>query len=146
MSRCRPFLYLAIAPIAACSNIAATVTDESRSWAFVQSVGGITVDKAVRSDSGGWDLPINADVSGTRTITTKPTSINSGLACRTSAKVEGSSIYITVSTGVIAVLKGPECPSVHLEGIPSGKYTVYYRGPDEAPVKLYIVDLKVNLK
>ena len=129
-----------------CAPVVSTVTSEARNWAFVQSVGGILIDPPIRNDSGGWDLPVNADVSGTRTITAKPTAVNSGLACHTSVAVEGRSIYVTVSTEVIAVLKRPECRSVHLEGIQPGKYMVYYRGPNEQPVKLTFVELQPILR
>jgi hypothetical protein len=141
---------VAILAIAGCKsvtdNVAASVTHEARTWSFVQSVGGIMIDTPVRSEGGGWEIPINANVSGLYAITTKPAGKNSGLACSTSVAVEGSSIYVTVSTEVIAVLKRPECPSVHVEGVLPGRYMVYYRGPGEEPVKLSFIELKPNLR
>ena len=78
---------------------------EPQSWSFVESVGGIAVDPPVRADHT-WVLPVRSDVSGLKSITTKPTIINSGMA------------------------------PAQLGQIATGKYMVFYRGPKEQPVQL----------
>jgi len=53
--------------------LVAGCTSERRDWVFVQSVGGIAVGNPHRTPSGVM-LPVFVDVSGLRTITTKPSS------------------------------------------------------------------------
>jgi len=110
--------------ITSCSFVA-----EPRDWAFVQSVGGIAVDQPSKKDNG-WVLPVRADVSGTRSITVKPSTLNSLLAC-TSVRVsiEGKAIYVTVKTGLTRSDLSSVCPSPNLGGIEPGSYAVLYREP-----------------
>jgi hypothetical protein len=109
---------------------------EPRSWAFMLTVGGLRVDSPLISETGGWALPVLADVSGTKTFTTKPTALNSALACDTGAAVEGMSIFVTVFTELSAGAKSASCPFIQLGKIPSGVYSVFYRGQNEPPVLL----------
>jgi hypothetical protein len=109
---------------------------EPQSWSFVESVGGIAVDPPIRSDHT-WVLPVRSDVSGLRTITIKPTKVNSGIACQSiRAEIEGGSIYITVLTTVAGSRYNAECPSASLGQVASGRYRVFYRGPNEKPVQI----------
>ena len=109
---------------------------EPQSWSFVQTVGGIAVDSPIREDHA-WVLPVRGDVSGLKTITIKPTKVNSGIACQSvRAEVEGSSIYLTVLTTMAGVGHNAECPPALLGQVTSGTYRVFYRGPNEKPVQL----------
>ncbi len=112
-------------------------------WSFVQSVGGIAVD-APTLHQWGWVWPVRADVSGLQGIATKPTTLNPALVCiRTDMGVQGRNIYLTVVTappGSTPDLLNPKpssrCPPVLLGEMLPGKYSVFYRGPNEAPVPL----------
>jgi hypothetical protein len=108
----------------------------SKSWAFVMSVGGIIVGDPVR-ENGAWSLPIQADVSGLETYTSKPTVLNSGLACTTvAAKIIDSGIYLTIYSDLPGVSKNARCPAAQLGVVTPGEYRVFYKGPQDAPVLL----------
>ena len=107
---------------------------EPQSWGFVQSVGGVKVEAPLKSEIGGWALPVLADVSGLKTFTTKPTALNSALACDTDGRVKGKAIFITVFTDRPGSTKTSTCPFVQLGRLEPGTYSVSYWGPDEAPV------------
>ena len=122
--------------IAGCAALA-----EPRTWAFVTSVGGISIQAPQRSGKG-WVLPVLANVSGIEAITVKPTLINSALICEnTRAVVEGRSIFLTIETGLAR--KGTEvrCPPGVLGSIAPGRYRVFYQGPGESAVPLGFVDV-----
>jgi hypothetical protein len=117
--------------LVACSTFA-----EQRSWLFMQSVGGIEVGTPLQSETG-WLLPVRSDVSGLRTITAKPSTLNSGLSCqRIEAEIEGDAIFITIFTGVAGGGRSSVCPSVLLGHLPAGKYSVFYRSLNEIPVSI----------
>ena len=120
-----------------------SVLARPESWAFVQSVGGIVVEPPARDDQG-WSLPIRANVSGLEAASVKPTTLNSALICeRTLAKVEGSNVYLTIVSGLVRSNTSARCPPAVLGEISRGKYTVFYRGPDEQPV--HIRDVSIGL-
>lgn len=107
---------------------------EPRAWSFVQTVGGVAIGIPVKNENG-WLLPVRSDVSGLQTITVKPTTLNSGLACqRTEAIVEGKSIYLTIITGVASSGSSSLCPAASLGQLSAGKYSVLYRGLKEQPI------------
>ena len=109
---------MCILPLAVCS--------EPRGWGFVQSVGGMTIGAAVERQ-GGWFLPVQANVSGTESITVKPAMLNSGLICESvSAKVVGDSIFLTLNTGLVRDGYSPRCPDAALGTPPAGEYRVFY--------------------
>ena len=113
---------------AVCALATLSAAAESVSWDFVQSVGGLTIGQPVKS-SAGWQLPIRADVSGLRTVTVQPKVMNSGIACvETRAAVEGSSIFLTVITGIASSDRSAACPPAMLGSIAPGPYLVKYRG------------------
>jgi hypothetical protein len=67
-------------------------------WAFVQSIGGLTLGAPTRI-AHGWALPVNVNVSGLEALTRKPTMLNSALICdSTNVAVNGNLIYLTIST------------------------------------------------
>lgn len=94
-------------------------------------------------------MPVRADVSGLQRVTTKPTTLNSALICeRTEFNVEGRNIYITVVTApahstpaLPYANNSSRCPYIMLGEMLPGKYSVFYRGPGEAPVDLGEVSL-----
>ena len=110
------------------------VNAETRTWSFVQSVGGLSIGAPVRVKAG-WSLPINANVSGLESVTQAPTTLNSALVCEsTSAVVEEGSIYIAISTSLAQGKYKVMCPPAQLGQIASGAYRVFYRGPGHQPV------------
>ena len=124
-------LLIAMLSVASCSVVA-----DQRDWDFVQSVGGIAFDSPVQG-SGGWILPVQADVSGIRPITVKPTLLNSALACKSvEASVDGRVIYLTLVTGVVSQRRTPICPAAELGWLDPGSYSVIYRGPDRNAVSI----------
>jgi hypothetical protein len=105
-------------------------------WAFVVSVGGITVGDPVRVD-GGWSLPVQADVSGLETFTSKPTVLNSALVCSIVATRTGAdAIYLTIFSDLPGAAKSARCTVAILGAVAPGNYTVFYKGPQDAPVRL----------
>jgi hypothetical protein len=118
--------------LAASSSIAA----ESRSWSFVQSIGGIAVGQPTKV-AKRWLLPVRADVSGLQKITLKPTALNSGLSCNSvNASVEGQVISIAISTSIAGSGLNSLCPSAQLGQLKPGTYAVVYRGPDGQTTQL----------
>jgi hypothetical protein len=106
------------------------------SWTFLQSVGGLTVGEPQR-ENGAWMLPIYADVSGLNNASTRPTTLNSGVAClETRASVEGSTVALSIFTGVAGSGRVPRCPAANLGHLAPGAYTVVYRGVREAEVSV----------
>ena len=107
-----------------------------QSWPFVVSVGGITVGDPVQVD-GVWPLPVQADVSGLVTFTSKPTTLNSSLVCSSVvARIMENGIYLTINTDLSGVAKSARCPAARLRVVKSGAYSVFYKGPEDAPVLL----------
>ena len=140
-----PQLYRPARRIAVIAGLAATIcscaSGDPRSWAFVQSGGGLKINAPLRSELGGWELQINADVSGTKEFSTKPTKLNSALSCDTSATVKGNAIFITVFTDVAGGKESSTCPYAHLGKLLPGEYSVSYLGPNEQPVFLGHVNI-----
>jgi len=123
--------------LCAASAVAAT----PQPWAFVVSVGGITVGDPAQA-KGVWTLPVQADVSGLETFTSKPTVLNSALVCSSVvAKTMDNSIYLTIHTDLADANKSARCPAAALGSIPSGPYRVFYKGPRDAPVLLRSVQV-----
>ena len=125
--------------IALCLLIASlpgSVLAGSESWSFVQSVGGLAVETPSLGTQG-WVLPVRADVSGLKSVTAKPTALNSALICeRTNAAIEGRNIYITIVSTLAHPNASSNCPAATLGEMSAGKYSVFYRGPSETPVRL----------
>jgi len=129
---------LSVLSLSACSIFA-----EPRSWNFVQAVGGLSIGTPFHIE-GGWVLPVHGDVTGLQTITVKPTTLNSGLACKkTAAEVVGNEIYLTIITSLAGKDSGALCPPAFLGQLHSGKYAVFYRGPNELAIKLGEVSIEL---
>lgn len=113
---------MCILPLAICA--------EEVGWSFVQSVGGISIGE-VSQDEGGWLLAIHANVSGLEEVTVKPTIVNSALICEsTSASIQDSAIYLTISKGLIREGYSIDCPAAKLGNINAGNYQVFYKSPN----------------
>ena len=122
-----------------CAPIVAAATPQP--WTFVVSVGGMTVGDPVQAN-GAWTLPVQADVSGLETFTSKPTALNSALVCSSVvAKIIDKSIYLTIHSDWVGATKGARCPAAQLGIIPSGAYKVFYKGPQDVPVLLRSVNV-----
>lgn len=101
------------------------LTQKKRDWAFIQTVGGISVASHHQS------LIINCDVSGTRKVTSKPTIINSGLGVRKVIhKRVKNKIQLTLVTSVISREAKPNPKPLDLSSYPEGAYQVVYLDPD----------------
>ena len=106
---------------------------EDQDWSFIQGVGGIAIHQPYRS-KGNVIIPVDCDVSGLRTITIKPTRVNSGIIVKGVKSVRrNSTIYLQVAT---TVARGDgttaACPSAKLADIPPGKYDVVYGMPSNS--------------
>lgn len=124
----------ALVGLVLCAPSAGAATPQP--WTFVVSVGGITVGDPVQAN-GAWTLPVQADVSGLETFTSKPTALNSALVCSSVvAKIIDNHIYLTIHSDLAGAIKSARCPAAQLGIIPSGAYKVFYKGPQDAPVLL----------
>lgn len=114
-----------LASVTLLSGCSGVMRDE-QPWAFVTSVGGLELGTPVQ-EKNRWKLPIRADVSGLRSVTIKPTMLNSGLVCdKTKAYVEGRKIVIQIVTTIPHGDASPLCPAADLGAIQPGQYDVLY--------------------
>ena len=112
---------------AAFSSVSGFLTQESRSWDFIQAVGGMKVQ--VQDDS----LHVDCNVSGLKQVTQKPTLINSGIGVRKlKHKRDGNVIFLTVVTSVIKKGMKTSPEPIDLSNYPAGEYSVQYLDPDGA--------------
>ena len=80
---------------------------------------------------------MQANVSGTESITVKPSMLNSGLICESvSAKVVGDTILLTLNTGLVRDGYSPRCPEAALGTPSAGEYRVLYAYGDSEPQAL----------
>jgi hypothetical protein len=99
---------------------------EERPWSFVTAVGGLEIGTPVQS-KGKWSLPIRADVSGVRAVTSKPTTMNPALVCNAvKAKVRNNDIFLVLETSVAHGNATSRCPDAKLGKLASGSYNVWY--------------------
>ena len=114
------------------SSLVAFAAGSSRDWQFVQSVGGIALGTPQRDGRGHILLPIRCDVSGTQTITVRPTAMNSALVCEPPIiRVRSSSVLLTVRTSIPSKrYPSASCPDADLGPLTSGAYSVVYASPD----------------
>lgn len=121
----RRTLLLTAVPVLACS----AVTVENQDWAFMQAVGGIAIQRPYRANAKLY-LPVECDVSGAKAVSSKPSTINSGLVVHdVTARRDRSAIYVSVSTSLPSSGHTTACAPAPLENLPSGTYTVFYGEP-----------------
>ncbi len=125
------------------ASVIGWLTSDSQDWDFVQKTGGIRISNPIEKD-GNTILPVEYDVSGLTTITQKPTLINSGMTVRKIGfKRNGAQIIIRVVTQVAE--KGTHAGPIHyadLDGLPPGKYQVYYGTAGDAGRFLGEIEIK----
>jgi hypothetical protein len=100
------------------------LTQKHRDWNFIQAVGGMKANLVERR------LFVSCDVSGLKTITVKPTLVNSGIGVRKlRCSRVGNTIQLSVVTSVIEKGMRTDCGSVDLDAYPAGTYSVVYLDP-----------------
>ena len=105
-------------------GLAGLLSSKARDWAFIQSVGGMRVKLDNRR------LEIDCDVSGTKTVTVKPSLINSGIGVRkVKSSRAGKTLRLTVVTCVMERGMKSECGQLDLSAYPAGSYDVVYLDP-----------------
>jgi hypothetical protein len=109
----------------------------------MQSVGGIQVGEAQQTAPGFWSVPIFCDVSGLKTVTQKPTTMNSGLVVtKVLQQVQDFELRISVVTNTaLSGNASSTCPTVTLAQARPGTYTVVYLERDRATHKIGVVTL-----
>ena len=109
--------------LASCAMLNSNVV----SWEYLSSLGGITISSLYYLN-GNWYLPVSCDVSGLNSYSTKPVTINSGIAwVKTRAEVRGNEILIEIETKLADSEKsGSKCGDAYLGKIPPGEYVVFY--------------------
>lgn len=116
---------------------------EPRSWHFLNARGGIEIEKPFRK-GGQWLLPVKCNVSGIKTINTKPAIRHSQLAwAETTVKVDGFSIYLTINTA----RQSPDYPTARCGAavigyLEPGVYDVLYLDPDGASLWLDFIKVE----
>jgi hypothetical protein len=114
---------------------------EERDWSFVKAVGGMSIGTP-REENGEWLLPVEADVSGLRTVTVKPTTLNSALACKeVRSSVNNNVIHLSLITALAAKGHSSTCPAAKLGTIAPGRYVVFYGGRKDKVVRLGEVNI-----
>ena len=119
------------------SGLTGFLTQESRDWHFIKSVGGMKVSAKDKT------LVVDCDVSGIRKVTMKPTTINSAMAVRKVwHKRVGNTIQLKVVTSVIEKGINSACTPLDLSAYPDGTYKVEYLNSDGTTQALGKVTLK----
>ena len=115
-----------------CTSVVSFAARSSRDWQFIQSVGGIALGSPQRDARRHVLLPIRCDVSGTQTITVRPTAINSALVCEPPVvRVRSSTVLLTIRTTIASDHNSnARCPAADLGALAPGEYSVIYRSPD----------------
>ncbi len=127
-------LQSATAFITAVLLFAYNASSEMWDWTFVRSVGGLRYGTPVRRVDGQVLLPLEADVSGLKSFTERPTTVNSGIVCKGwRSTIHGLEIRITLDAGLAGIEgKNARCPSeVKLGKLEQGRYTLVYADPDQ---------------
>jgi hypothetical protein len=102
-------------------------TRETKDWDFIQKVGGIKTEQPYITEDGYY-LPLKCNVSGTDSVTRKPTMVNSSMSClKIKSTVNGNAIHLKVIAGIPLIGKSDcNCKSVQIGELKPGKYNVYY--------------------
>jgi hypothetical protein len=128
LRRCR-VLPMALLLVGACAG-------DHRDWAFVQSVGGMALGTPYQTPEG-VKLPVRVDVTGSRTITTPPTALNSGLAIKEiRVRRNGSNVRLELLTAVAGKGSSSSSRDVLLGNLEPGRYAIQYAEPNGGTVAL----------
>jgi len=104
-----------------------TSTREVLNWESIQKIGGIKIGVPIKT-GGVLYLPVLCNVSGTDSITTKPTVQNSALSCiKIKSTTSKNTIHLMVVSGISDQKKDNcNCKPVKIGRLKSGNYLVYY--------------------
>lgn len=130
---------------ASCSTLAGFVTSSHVDWSFVQTVGGMKVGNPQPISKGSWSIPIECDVSGLTTVTTKPTTLNSSLVVKNvKCMTKQDRILIWVVTCVVTerYKESHWTNNITLKGMDKGKYRVQYLNSDGSLVDIRLIELR----
>jgi len=136
----KSLIALIVATVALAGNLDAglpgLLTKKHQDWSFIESVGGMKVALVDKT------LAVECDVSGLKTITVKPTMVNSGMGVR-QLKYSRSknSIRISLITSVLEKGMKTRTGSIDLANYPPGTYSVVYLNPDGTTHPLSVVTL-----
>jgi hypothetical protein len=118
--------FLTFGPFAR-AGVFGSFTSKEATWAYVQQTGGLKIADPTQRD-GRWILPVEYEPHGTRTVTRRPTLVNSApQRCRLKLLHKESQLFLTVTTSLAR--KGTQSGFLHeasLTGIPPGTYEVFY--------------------
>jgi hypothetical protein len=105
-----------------------SITKKTADWQYIQQAGGIKTGTPLKTEDGLY-LPIICNVSGTDSITTKPTMINSAFVCtKIKINTDGNKILIKVILGIATLNKGNcFCKAVNIGNLKPADYLVYYK-------------------
>lgn len=132
------FLMLFLTAALGLAKLPAVFTQEARSWNFIQAVGGMKISAEDKQ------LFVDCNVSGTKTITVKPTLVNSGIGVRkVKVRRDGNKLMLTVVTSVIGKDVGPVPKPVDLSSLPDGRYQVVYLDPKGKETALGKISLEL---
>lgn len=98
------------------------------SWNDILDHGGLKVGEPTRAANGVVRLPVDCDLSGTRTISVQPIEYNSALAVKKlHVKVNDHKVYLwIVATLKNNKYKSSSCTDVELGKLKKGEYEIYY--------------------
>ena len=128
-----------------CSMMTGFATSNHLSWKFVQSVGGIKVGNPKPISNGYWTLPIEFDVSGLTTLTTKPTTLNSALVAKdVRYKIEQDRLLVWIVACVVTERYSESHwnKGITLKGVNPGQYKVQYLNPDGSTETIRSVEIQ----
>lgn len=119
------FVLVAILASSVQAGLIGVLTRKHQSWAFIESVGGMKVHVM------GRELVVHCDVSGTQTVTKKPTLVNSGIGVRKTKCLQLDHLLrLSVITSALEEGMISTCSSIDLSAYRPGRYVVEYLDPD----------------
>jgi hypothetical protein len=124
------FSFLLFILMTGCGTFVSNVANQRCDYRTIESWGGIAVGRPRLDTREHVIVPIRCDVSGTSTITCRPTRIESALACaKPDVSVSGDTIRLTIRTCIAGGGLSAQCPEIDLGRIRDGTYLVVYRDP-----------------
>jgi hypothetical protein len=121
------------------------IIPNKRSWSFIQNTGGIKVDSIIRIQSN-YTCYVNVNVSGLDSITIRPKTLNSGLACsKIYLKIDEKYAKILVSVGTKLSGIGYSycrCRPEILKALENNEYDIYYKDIDDKEYFMQHIKMK----
>ena len=104
-----------------------TITQRTADWEFIQKVGGINIGTPLQTQDGYY-LQVKCNVSGTDSITVKPTTLNSAYFCtKINTQISDNKIYLKVMYGIATLSRDCNCKAVNLGKLNAGEFQVYFK-------------------